>query len=91
MAKKKKYRFVPKTYGRGFMPISLEGWLFTLLLTVVMLLSAYVHNMLSGANPTLEQYAGFIVDLFLIIFSSSWYMDQKTDGDLKRRWGKKKK
>lgn len=79
-------RFVPKTFGRWFTPVSLQGRLCVIILTAIILLSAYENNMLSSVVwPTYKQYASFVVDIFVIIFSSSWYMDRYTDGELKRR------
>jgi len=31
----KKYRFAPKVYGRGVVPISREGWVYTLILVIL--------------------------------------------------------
>jgi hypothetical protein len=87
-----KYWFTPKTYGRWFVPISWEWWVFTLFL-LVMVGVAMVRNGLWLPGFPLEydvnalQMVSFVFDITLIIFALSWFMEKKCDGEVKwRRW-----
>ena len=84
-------RFVPKTFGRWFTPVTLQGRLCVVVLVAVIMWSAYEHNLFTETWPNWQEYIGFLVDIFVIVFSSLWYMDRHTDGDLKRRRGQKDK
>lgn len=90
----KKYWFTPKTYGRGFVPISWEGWLFTLFLLVLVAV-AMIRNGLRLPGFPLEydvnalQMVSFVFDIVLIVFALSWFMEKKCDGEVKWRRGNK--
>ena len=91
MATKASYRFAPKRYGWGFVPISWQGWLFTLFV-LCLIVFAGVRNGLWLPGFPLEydvnalQIVSFLFDLSLIIFATSWFMEKKCSGELKRRW-----
>ena len=82
-------RFIPKRFGRWFTPVSRQGRLCVGILIVVIIWSAYEYNLLNEIWPNKQEYIWFLVDMFVIIFSSSWYMDRYTDGEIKRRRGQK--
>jgi len=83
----KKYWFKPKRYGWGFYPISWEGWLATLGLLGMVLISAYVNNFFTSAITAQDGFS-FLFDLVVVIALSSVVFDGKTKGSVKWRWGK---
>jgi hypothetical protein len=89
-----KYWFTPKTYGRWFVPVSWEGWAFTIFLLALVAV-AMIRNGLWLPWFPLEydvnalQMVSFVFDIVLIIFAVSWFMDKKCDGELKWRRGNK--
>jgi len=82
-------RFVSKTFGRWFTPVTRQWWLCVFVLLAVLMWSAYAHNFFDPAGPNPQQYIGFLVDVFTITLSSSRLFDRYTDGELKRRRGQK--
>ncbi|MDP7477394.1 MAG: hypothetical protein QF442_03020, partial [Candidatus Peribacteraceae bacterium] len=60
-----KYWFQPKSYGYGFYPISWEGWLATLVLLIMILLSGWANGIFSEIGATAEGGVRFILDVFL--------------------------
>lgn len=83
------HRFVPKRFGRWFTPVSRQWRLCVVVLLVVIMGSAYEHNLLNEMWPNSQEYIGFLVDVFVITLSSSRLFDRYTDGELKRRRGMK--
>ena len=83
------YRFTPKRYGRGFMPVSGEGRLFTLFLLAIVFAAMRRNGVFDREiiEPSRQQIAGVVVDLFFVIFSSAWFMASKMKEPLKWRWG----
>ncbi len=79
--------FKPKTYGWGFIPVSWEGWLMTLALVGVLLMSAKTNGFFTE-NVTEYQVMRFLLDLLFIIGVFSYFAEKKTKGTLKWRWGK---
>lgn len=84
---RKKHWFVPKTYGWGFVPVSWEGWFMTLVLIVVLFLSAKVNGFFTE-QVTEYQVIRFLLDLLFAIGTFSYFAEKKTNGELKWRWGK---
>ncbi|MCD6413842.1 MAG: hypothetical protein J7L54_06835 [Elusimicrobia bacterium] len=83
--------FKPKKYGWGLQPVSWQGWVATLCLCALILISFYLNihvHFMNGIKPTLKDWLRFGPDvvvlsaLFVVIFKN------KTDGKLKWRWGK---
>jgi len=87
------YRFKPKSYGRWFVHITWQGWLFMLFL-VWLVVVAMVRNGLRLPGFPLEydvnalQVVSFVFDVTIIVFALSWFMEKKCDGELTWRWGK---
>jgi hypothetical protein len=84
------YRFKPKMYGWGFVPISWQGWVFMVFL-IGMVVVAMIRNGLRLPGFPLEydvnalQMLSFFFDVALVVFALSWFMEKKCDGELKRR------
>lgn len=82
-----KHWFVPKMFGWGFVPVSLAGWLMTLVLIGLLLISAYLNNIWQE-TASLRDAGRFLIDLILLISAFSYFAEKKTKGELKWRWGK---
>lgn len=85
----KKYWFKPKQYGYGITPINWQGWLATLALLAVILLSAYANKFFTGV-PTFYDVASFLFDLIIVTTLFLVVLRHKTDGEIKWNWGKRK-
>ena len=83
-----KYWFKPKKYGYGFQPSSLEGWLLTLGLVLLIILSAYTNNFFT-TDISMTNGFRYIFDVIIIITIFTLVAKDKTDGELKWRWGNK--
>jgi len=87
----KNYWFEPKRYGWGFTPTSMEGWLSTLILLILLLISLHTNGLfdskVNGSN-----ILRFLFDAFIISAVFTITMQGKVKGGLKWRWnGHKKK
>lgn len=89
----KKHWFLPKLYGWGFMPVSIEGWLLTLAFILVILGSFFSHGLFEAETVpmTPQQVAGMVVDLIVIMCVFSLIAVQKTKGEIKWNWGFRRK
>ena len=86
---KNKYWFVPKLYGWGFCPITREGWLSTLAVVFLIILSAYTNNFF---NCQVEPENGFrfLLDIIFIACIFTALFKDKVRGGLRWQWGRKK-
>lgn len=82
-----KYLFKPKKYGYGFTPVSLGGWIATLVLLGIVLGAAYVNGIFNETVSNMQVYR-YILDLFLIIGVFTYWAEKHCDGEVKWRWGK---
>lgn len=89
----KKHWFVPKLYGWGFVPVSIQGWLLTLVFIAIVLASFYSHGLFEAetAPMTPEAVAGMLVDFVIQICVFSLIAIQKTEGKVKWNWGFRRK
>ena len=71
-----KYWFKPKKYGWGFMPISWEGWVSTLILVVIIYAIAIYTEIV---------VAVILVGILAVVFSI--FATKVTRGKVKWRWG----
>jgi hypothetical protein len=85
-----KYWFKPKRYGYGFYPVSWEGWLATLGLVFIILLSGCSNNFFIEPGPTKEQSIRFFLDIVIIASLATLLFEKKMQETLKWRWGKRK-
>ena len=87
----KKFWFKPKRYGWGFFPVSIEGWVATLVLIGLIFISAYTHNFfLSDDKSALSSKDGlaFLLDLVVLCSLFTVLFKNRLKGGLKWRWGK---
>lgn len=85
-----KYWFKPKSYGYGFCPISKEGWLATLALLALLLLSAWTNDFFVEPGPTKDEAARFVLDVFILGGLATIFFEKKMKEPLQWRWGRKK-
>jgi hypothetical protein len=83
-----KYWFKPKDYGYGYVPISKEGWIATLVIILIGLGLAYLNNFF---NPTqIRFYNGllFLLEILILGFLFLKLFEKKCLGKLKWNWKK---
>lgn len=88
----KKKWFVNKCYGYGVMPVSWEGWLATLVLLGLVLVSAYTNFLFEPELLETEPRAilRFVFDGVLLIGLFLLFAERHMDEPLEWRWGRKK-
>ena len=82
-----KYWFKPKRYGYGFMPITWEGWIATIVLIGLVFLSAYTNGFFSGVVKNQNGFR-FVFDLIIILVLFTIAFKGKVRGGLQWKWGK---
>ncbi|KIM10925.1 MAG: hypothetical protein KU37_07355 [Sulfuricurvum sp. PC08-66] len=86
------YWFIPKFVGWGFLPVTWQGWLATLLLLAVILLSAYVNGVLAHQNDRSlkrllsKPFLRFLLDLVVYIALFTLLFADKVEGGLQWRF-----
>lgn len=85
-----KYWFKPKTYGWGFVPVTWEGWMATLVLIGFILLALLSNGFYSEEGPTVKEALQLILDLAFITVIATMIFDRKTEEELRWRWGRRK-
>ncbi|MFC1703997.1 hypothetical protein ACFL1E_04340 [Candidatus Omnitrophota bacterium] len=80
------YWFKPKRYGWGLYPISWQGWLSTACLIGLILVSLY-SNGFTTHTATLKDLLSFILDVIILSVLFIVLFREKTDGQLRWRWG----
>jgi len=85
-----KYWFRTKKYGWGFVPTSWEGWLATLVLLILILISVHTNGFFNGAVNG-DNSLRFIFDVFVITAVFSIVMRSKTKGKLSWSRARKRK
>ena len=83
-----KYWFKPKNYGYGYVPISVEGWIATLLLIVVGIFLVYINNIFNSSSLTLWDSLFFLIEILIIGFVFLKVFEKRCKGKLKWNWGK---
>jgi len=83
-----KYWFKPKQYGYGFVPISVEGWIATLILILAGLFLAYVNDFFNPLKITLVNSLFFTLEIIILGFIFLKIFEKKCKGKLKWNWGK---
>ena len=80
-----RYWFKPKQYGYGAVPVTWEGWAFTLLVAVLIAAaSAYVF---AGGAPSPMAIVVWAVIVAAIVAGSVPVVRSKTEGSWRWRWG----
>ena len=84
-----KYWFKAKRYGWGTgLPLTWQGWLFTILLVVLILIAAFVDGICSSTIE-LKAVLRFVLDTLLLSLVWLICIKDKIEGGLKWRWGDK--
>lgn len=81
-----KYWFRSKRLGYGFTPISWEGWLATLVLVALILLSGWTNNIWSDNNTNKEGVRFLLDTVILCCLFTALYKDKVKDGLRWRFW-----
>ena len=82
----KKYWFKPKHFGYGFFPITWEGWLSTLVLILLIFMSAYVNGFFSEEVSSKGGF-DFLLDVIVICTIFTLLFKDKVRGGLQWHWG----
>ena len=86
------YWFVPKYFGWGFMPVTIEGWLATLLFLAILMLSAYINGLFVKRDKKdfkaliSKPFLRFYFDLIILIALFTVLFANKVEGGLQWRW-----
>ncbi len=83
-----KYWFAPKTYGYGYVPISVEGWIATGGIILIGIFLAYVNNFFNPYQMTFLSGLFFLVEILVLGFVFVKIFEKKCKGKLCWRWGK---
>ena len=92
----KKYWFKPKNYGCGFYPISIEGWISTVVFIILIFISAYINGFFEidheakGLAVTTKDGLRFLLDVILLAGLFTVMFKDKLEGGLQWKWGKDK-
>ncbi|OGI09087.1 MAG: hypothetical protein A2Y40_10805 [Candidatus Margulisbacteria bacterium GWF2_35_9] len=86
----KKYWFRNKKYGYGFVPISIEGWIATIVLIGLVYASAYMNDFFAG-KISISNGFHFLFQIIVIMIVFTIILKNKVEGGLKFHWGKKDK
>jgi hypothetical protein len=91
MQKDKKYWFVAKDYGWGWVPATIQGWLILVVYCVIItgIAIGFTDWVAIHPVPSLFVITVFIL-VILLITSSLIYICYKTGEPPEWRWGKKK-
>jgi len=84
-----KYWFKPKWFGFGFYPITIEGWLSTLFLVFLILLSAFENHIIVEPGPDRSECIRFFLDAIILSGVATLFFEKKMKEPLGWRWGKK--
>jgi hypothetical protein len=83
-----KYWFKPKQYGYGYVPISVEGWITTLILILFGIFLAYINDFFNLSEITILNGLLFTFEIIILGFIFLKIFEKKCKGKLKWNWGK---
>jgi hypothetical protein len=83
-----KYWFAPKIYGYGYVPISVEGWLATLILILIGMFLVYLNNFFNPYEIRFYNGLLFLAEILVLGFVFVKLFEKKCKGKLCWRWGK---
>ena len=83
-----RYWFKPRRYGYGATPVTWEGWILTIGVAAVIILSIVAMNLLADRSNVVAWlvWAAFIAAVAFLMFHIS---RQRTDGEWRWRWGQR--
>ena len=84
-----KYWFAPKQYGYGYVPISVEGFIATLIVIGIGIFLAEVNNFFNSAEITFQDSLFFVLEILIVGFIFLKIFERKCKGKLKWHWGNK--
>ena len=82
-----KYWFVPKNYGYGLVPISIEGWIATLVLIGFGLFIAYINGFFTPETLTFGNSFLFLAEILILGFAFLKIFEKRCKGKIKWNWG----
>lgn len=85
------YWFKQRRFGMGYEPCCWQGGVAILVLVGLIILSAYLNGFFTTPDDEITDAQGirFVVSVFVIIFLFFWRLQDKVQGKLKFRWGKR--
>ena len=84
-----KYWFKPKLYGYGYVPISVEGVIATLILVIIGMSLAYLNNFFNPYKINFYNGLLFLVEIVILGFVFLKLFEKKCKGKLQWNWGNK--
>ncbi|MCK9595732.1 hypothetical protein M0R19_00925 [Candidatus Pacearchaeota archaeon] len=81
-----KYWFAPKRFGYGYVPISIEGWIATIILIFIGLLIGYINNIFNPTNINFYDSLFFVGEIILLGFIFLKLFEKRCKGKLKWNW-----
>ncbi len=82
-----KYWFKPKTYGYGYVPISVEGWIATIILILIGIFLVYINNFFNYSELDWIDSLLFLVEIIILGFIFLKLFEKKCRGKLRWNWG----
>lgn len=82
-----KYWFKPKTYGYGYVPISVEGWIATIILILIGIFLACINNFFNFLKLDWMDGWVFLVEIIVIGFVFLKVFEKRCQGKLRWNWG----
>ena len=85
------YWFAPKYFGWGFMPITMQGWIATVLFLAIIVLSMYINGLFAKRDKKdfkaliSKPYLRFYLDLIILIALFTLLFANKVEGGLQWR------
>jgi hypothetical protein len=84
-----KYWFVPKTYGYGYVPISIEGWIATICLIGIGIFLAYLNSFFNPVEIKIQNSILFLFEIIILGFSFLKLFEKRCKGKLRFNWSSK--
>jgi len=84
-----KYWFKQKTYGYGYVPISIEGWIATLGIILVGLIIVYINKFFNPLEMTIKNSFFFLIEIIILGFVFVKIFEKRCKGKLHWNWGNK--
>ncbi|MBN1493399.1 MAG: hypothetical protein JW938_04565 [Candidatus Omnitrophica bacterium] len=81
------YWFKPKQYGYGLQPITWQGWVATLIFALVIVACGFLTGALLP-HATVMQWALFVANVVILIMIFMMLFKDRTDGEVRWRWGR---
>jgi len=85
-----KYWFKNKKYGFGLSPVTWQGWVATLCLLVLFIVALFIDMPIASETTavSVKDCLRFELDVIVLIGLFFALFKDKTEGEIKWRWGK---